>query len=158
MALSSGDKWALGGLALLLLGIAAAAGAAQPDHDDDDDDDRDDRPLRAGRELELAVLAAMADRHGETNVLDNVSFEDDEGCLFRPDTVVLGRGNSIRQVREQKDVAELRPSHVLQAARYDTELEPRRGTVLDVAGDTLVPEDVCELARDFGIGIERWEE
>lgn len=114
-----------------------------------------DEPLPPGRGLECDVLDGMEEEYAGSVILDNPEYLDEES-FFCPDVVVETQHGVPLAVREAKDVAVLTPAHVLQAAHYDNELEPRDGTTLDIDGDTYVPDVVAELAETMGIDIERW--
>lgn len=141
----------VGALGLLVVGAAALNRVAE---ENSELDELDTEGYRPGRLLELASLGAMDWKHGANNVLDNPSFTTFYGTKLCPDVVVMD-DDGVVEVREAKDVAELRTTHVLQAALYDAELVPRKGTTLDIAEDTFVPRDVRRLARSMDIGIKR---
>jgi hypothetical protein len=154
MPLTEQQKSALWGLGALGLFVAAAALRSSDDEDDEFDDDLDVDSLCPGRNLELMSLIGMDRKYGEDNVHDNPTLTASDGMKIRPD-VVVADDEDVIEVREAKDVVELREIHVLQAARYDAELVPRKGTTLDIADDTVVPRDVRRLARSFDIAIKR---
>lgn len=160
MALTAGEKLFLGGLGVLfaaLLAGAASGSGRDVDLDDYDDDDDDDDELPPGRAFELSLLEAHVECYGERHVLDQATVTADDGSTMRPDAIILNRrGTGVVEVREAKDVRELRTAHILQAVRYDEALRPRDGTTIDIAEDTDVPREVRRLARLLDIGIERW--
>ena len=154
MALTDQQRNVLWGLGTLGLLAAGAAFLRRADDDDEFDDDLDFNALRPGRHLELMSLVGMDRKYGEDSVHDNLTLTASDGTKIRPDVVVADEEDVI-EVREAKDVMELRESHVWQAARYDAELVPRKGTTLDIADDTVVPRDVRRLARSVDIAIKR---
>jgi len=158
MALTNDAKVGLGLLLAMgaLLGLAGL-GINEDDEDDEEDDfdDFDDFWLPAGRGHELEVLAVMERRYPRREILDNPVYAVSNGSSIRPDVVVLDEDDEPLEVREAKDVALLRPSHVFQASHYDAVLQPRNGTTLDVAADTIIPDNVAELAAALGIFLKR---
>ncbi len=149
MALTNEEKWGLGLLAAgALLGLASLG-------DYDEEDDEDDLYLPPGRSHELDVLEAMDRRYPQREVLDNPVYDLEDGSSIRPDVVVLDDDDEALEVREAKDVAVLRASHVFQASFYDAVLEPRHGTTVDVAADTFIPDGVAQLAEELGILLKR---
>lgn len=158
MALTTGQKWGLGLFfgTLLLSALGGDEEGGSSPWDDEDDDELEGGVLsHTGRALELEVLAAMDRQHPRREVLDNPIYELADGSRIRPDVVVVGRGGRAVEVREAKDVAVLRSRHVRQAAAYDSALGPRRGTTVDIAARTEVPDDVAELAGTLGIALVR---
>lgn len=155
MALSEGEKkilWGLGFLAVFGAGLSALGADDDDDHEAFDDEVEG---LRPGRALELSSLGTMDWKYGEENVLDNPTVRNADGTWMRPDVVVTDDDDDIVEVREAKDVAELTEFHVLQAARYDQALGPRKGTTIDVAEDTYVPREVRLFASALDIAINR---
>jgi hypothetical protein len=157
MALSTGEKWVLGLLGVAaVLGLAGAGLSASTFGRDEDFDDDDEDELPPGRSLELAVLDELYERYGSRRVLDNPTLPASDGGLMRPDGVAIDKRGNVLEVREAKDVAELRREHVYQAAFYDQQLEPKHGTTLDVHERAFIDDDVSDLADGLGIGIETW--
>lgn len=155
MGLSTKEKWGLG-----LLGAAVVIGLVTAFSDDGpprrlswDEDEGDALP--PGRELELAVHHAMEREYPEAWVLDNPTLTRRDGSRMRPDVVVVDDEDQVLEVREAKDVAELRTRHVEQASGYDMEIVPEHGTTIDIAPDTHVPERVALLAEIRDIALER---
>ncbi|WP_181197937.1 hypothetical protein [Enhygromyxa salina] len=111
---------------------------------------------RPGRGHERGLVEEMRRRHPRRHVFDNSYFTASDGRLIKPD-VVVADSRGVHEVREAKDVAELRSAHVWQTINYDQELRPRAGTTLDIVDRTRVPEHVAELAELFDIKIKRWD-
>ncbi len=146
-SLSSGEKLFVGALGVFAGGAAvkALAGNDEPEPDDAPfgtpgwlrEENRQDRSLRR--------------RYRSGNVLRQPTIEARDGRRLRPDNIVLTRRGP--HVVERKDVGELRPAHVFQAADYAEEVG---GTAeVRVSCDTAVPERTALIAEMLRVGIKR---
>lgn len=150
-SLSGGEKFLVGGLAVLAggaaLGALATSGGTRRRSDDDcsnlngaswlREEDRQDRSLRRS--------------YGSSRVLRQPTIATSDGRYMRPDNLVRFRGRY--HVVERKDVAALRLEHLLQTAEY---ADAVGGTAeVRVSCDTDVSERTAAIADALGIDVRR---